>query len=90
MPKRASELRPGLSHDEIKEQINDLPFNLPEEIYELYGWHNGNIDQLVFENFNLLPLKTALAAYHESLGEISYRNIVEAYLFEKSFPVFQL
>ncbi|WP_325052293.1 SMI1/KNR4 family protein [Dulcicalothrix desertica] len=83
-------MKTGLSHDDIKEQINDLQFNLPEEIYELYGWHNGNIDQLVFENFNFLPLKTALAAYYESLGEISYRNIVEAYFFEKSFPVFQL
>jgi SMI1 / KNR4 family (SUKH-1) len=90
MPDRASELRPGLSDDDIREQVNDLPFSLPEEIYELYGWHNGNVDRLVFENYDFLPLKAAIGAYYESLGEISYRNIVEAYFFEKSFPVFQL
>lgn len=90
MPSRASELRPGLARDDIEEQVKDLPFNLPEEVYQLYEWHDGNVDRLVFENYDFLSLKAAIGAYYESLGEISYHNKKEAYFFEQSFPVFQL
>jgi hypothetical protein len=34
-------LRPGLKPEEIEEITKDLPFTLPEEIVELYQWHNG-------------------------------------------------
>lgn len=34
-------LRPGLKSEEIEKITKDLPFTLPEEILELYQWHNG-------------------------------------------------
>ena len=90
MPDRALELIPGLLHYEINEKVKDLPFNLPQEVYQLYEWHNGCVDRFAFENYDLLPINAAIAAYHECLGEIHYRQRKEAYFFEKSFPIFQL
>ncbi|BAY07672.1 SMI1/KNR4 family protein [Calothrix sp. NIES-2098] len=34
-------LQPGLKPEEIDNIAKDLPFKLPEEIYELYQWQNG-------------------------------------------------
>lgn len=31
----------GLSYEEIQQQVKDLPFELPSEVYELYQWSNG-------------------------------------------------
>ena len=36
MPNHAAQLRFGLTRDEIEKQVKDLPFSLPEEVYELY------------------------------------------------------
>lgn len=35
------EFYPGLTREEIDEITQDLPFSFPEELYELYQWHNG-------------------------------------------------
>ncbi|MGB3759973.1 MAG: SMI1/KNR4 family protein [Rivularia sp. (in: cyanobacteria)] len=40
-PEIASSLQPGLTREEIDQIANDLPFKLPEEVYELYQWQNG-------------------------------------------------
>lgn len=40
-PEAASWLQPGLSEQEITEIVTDLPFELPQELYELYQWRNG-------------------------------------------------
>lgn len=40
-PHLAKRLQPGLTHAEIDEQIEDFSWTLPEEVYELYQWHNG-------------------------------------------------
>lgn len=40
-PEAASWLQPGLSKEEITEIVTDLPFELPQELYELYQWRNG-------------------------------------------------
>lgn len=40
-PAFAFSLQPGLSPTEIQERVEDLPFSLPAEVYELYQWRNG-------------------------------------------------
>ena len=39
--KVVSRLKPGLSRKQIDVISKDFPYALPEEIYELYQWHNG-------------------------------------------------
>jgi hypothetical protein len=34
-------LQPGLTREEIDELLIDIPYTIPEEIYQLYGWRNG-------------------------------------------------
>jgi hypothetical protein len=46
-PELASLFKPGLTIGEIQSQMENLPFRLSEEIYELYQWRNG-VD---FRNF---------------------------------------
>jgi hypothetical protein len=41
-PWDAERFQPGLSRREIEEKVKELPFSLPEEVYELYQWRNGN------------------------------------------------
>ncbi|MEH1938243.1 MAG: SMI1/KNR4 family protein [Nostoc sp.] len=40
-PEITSLLQPGLKPEEIDEITKDLPFKLPEEVYEIYQWRNG-------------------------------------------------
>ncbi|MEO1765090.1 MAG: hypothetical protein AAFR83_24800 [Cyanobacteria bacterium J06629_18] len=40
--------KPGLKPEEIDEITKDLPFNLPQEVYELYQWRNGLLDNTGF------------------------------------------
>jgi cell wall assembly regulator SMI1 len=37
--------QPGLSREQISNLTKDLPFTLPEEIYQLYQWKNGVSDE---------------------------------------------
>ncbi|MFN6564517.1 MAG: hypothetical protein RMY28_032630 [Nostoc sp. ChiSLP01] len=37
-PEITSLLQPGLKPEEIDEITKDLPFKLPEEVYEIYQW----------------------------------------------------
>ncbi len=90
MPERPSQLISGISHNEIKEQVQNLPFNLPDEVYELYEWHNGDAEGLIFDNYNFLSLRTAVATYREWLAQIQYDKHQEAYFLEKGFPIFEL
>lgn len=65
-PKAASALQPGVTYNEIQEMVKYLPFQLPQEVYELYQWRNGsNSDGLafIFDNMGLLPLQKALNFY---------------------------
>jgi hypothetical protein len=34
-------MRPGLTLDQIAEQLSDLTYKIPQEIIELYRWHDG-------------------------------------------------
>ncbi|MBD2197706.1 MULTISPECIES: HEAT repeat domain-containing protein [Calothrix] len=76
-PEVALLLKPGLTIEAIQSQIHDLPFCLPQEVYELYQWHNGidysNLSKN--ENFHLdinfipgldfLPLEEAIKSSKE-------------------------
>lgn len=44
MPNHPTVMRQGLSRDAIEAKVRELPFYLPEEIYELYQWRNGGIN----------------------------------------------
>jgi len=90
MPNRAAELKPGLTRNEIDEQVKDLPFSLPDEVYELYQWHDVNVDMFAVEAYDFLSLGSAVAAYHEWLSEVRFHERKEGYFFEKSIPIFQL
>jgi SMI1 / KNR4 family (SUKH-1) len=89
-PYEFSRLRAGLSRDEIGELVKDLPFTVPEEIYELYQWHDGSVDRFIRNSYNFMSLKEAINAYQEEVSENSYNAREDAYFFEQSFPVFQL
>jgi hypothetical protein len=55
----------GLSRVEIEEGTRELLFSLPQEIYELYQWRDGNpwSNRFIFSNYWMLSLKNALDAY---------------------------
>ncbi|MHC0064574.1 hypothetical protein ACWATR_17005 [Nostoc sp. UIC 10890] len=61
-PSYASSLQPGLAYEEIEEKVKNLPFRLPTEVYELYQWRNGMIDDdsEFFSYYRFLPLEEAL------------------------------
>lgn len=35
-------LKPGLEKEMIELYVEEMNFDLPEEVYELYQWHNGS------------------------------------------------
>ena len=49
-PSLTLSLKPALSYLQIREVIKELPFDLSEEVYELYQWHNGtsNVNETCF------------------------------------------
>lgn len=47
MPLHPAVMRKGLTRQEIEERVKDLPFKLPEEVYELYQWANGGINSFI-------------------------------------------
>lgn len=44
MPNHPAAMNRGLSRDAIEAKAKELPFYLPEEIYELYQWKNGGVN----------------------------------------------
>lgn len=60
-------LMPGLSHAEIEKLVQDLPIQLPQEIFELYQWRNGS--KYEEDEGWYLPLQDAVKFY---LNRIEY------------------
>jgi hypothetical protein len=89
IPEKASQLKPGLSRQNIEEKVKHLPFQVPGSIYQLYEWHDGAVDRFVFNNYNFLSLENSISAYSEWLTEIKYNEIEQGYFFEYCFPVFE-
>lgn len=84
------DLNPGLSLEEIEEKIQDLAFRLPPEVYELYQWHDGLSGwDFLFENYEFLPLTSAVYKYQEELKQVQadYPEIAE--FFQYRFPLFE-
>lgn len=40
----SNDLKPGLTKEEINVRTEVLHFKIPDELYELYSWHNGQDD----------------------------------------------
>jgi len=63
-----SQLQPGLSRSEIEQKTKVLSFQLPEELYELYQWHNGQGEELyynipLFRDTFFISLEQAIEEY---------------------------
>ena len=77
IPEEVSSLPPGLTNREIEEIVEDLPFPLPQEVYELYKWTGGykmseiddtqfsNDTRFSFEGSLLLSLSEAVTMYRQ-------------------------
>ena len=61
-PSTIESLQPGLTIEEIEEKAKDLPFRLTQEVYELYQWRNGMIDDgsCFFRYYRFISLEEAL------------------------------
>ncbi len=59
-------LQPRLSLRDIHARTSDLPFHLPEQLVELYQWHDGTLPDCplaLFRDEQFLPLEDALLEY---------------------------
>jgi hypothetical protein len=60
-PEFASNLLPGLPHKKIIEMMKDIIEPVPEELIELYEWHNGSdYDYCFIPCFEFQPLEYAI------------------------------
>ncbi|MGB3755121.1 MAG: HEAT repeat domain-containing protein [Rivularia sp. (in: cyanobacteria)] len=64
--KRVHHLMPGLSYAEIEELVQDLPIQLPPEIFELYQWRNGS--KYAEDEGWYLPLQDACPVIFETMN----------------------
>ena len=79
--RKVDNLSPGLTRSEIEDKTVHLPFQLPEEIYELYQWRNGlrtdipdNESPFIFRDQYLLSLDETLTKYEELVKCFSYES----------------
>jgi hypothetical protein len=79
-----ADLRPGLSREQIARQVEGLDFDLPEELYQLYMWHNGSGDDsdlLLFRDQQFSPLEVGignvapLATYYGVSGAFPFAEL---------------
>ncbi|NEQ99904.1 MAG: SMI1/KNR4 family protein [Cyanothece sp. SIO2G6] len=87
-------MQSGLSNSEIDKKTENLPFRLPQELYEFYNWHNGISipDHIKFEldflpNFWFISIEKSLEEF------IRLENLFEIYSVQESykklwFPIF--
>lgn len=67
-PELALSLQPGLTREEIEEKVRNLPFRLPEEVYQLYQWRDGDGQwdygkSRLLPGYSFIPLEAALEEY---------------------------
>ncbi|MBW4601409.1 MAG: HEAT repeat domain-containing protein [Calothrix sp. FI2-JRJ7] len=69
-PKFALGLQPGLTRAEINEIVKDFQFQLTQELYEFYEWHNGcnSFGYIIPFYDNFFPLKEVLTNYQSWLS----------------------
>ena len=76
-PNCVSGFVPGLSVEEIEEKLGELPFRVPQEVYELYQWRNGTNEYSgVFVYHRLLNLNNALE-YSQGINDSYWLEVRE-------------
>lgn len=60
------ELSKGLSRVEIDEAMKGFLFRLPEDVYEIYMWHNGTANSSLLPDYYLMPLRHAIETYNRT------------------------
>lgn len=91
-------LNPGITKTQIEEITNGLPFHLPQEIYELYSWSNGDYlaGYKVFGGLYFLSLEEAVESYCEAIEAakkqaiISGRDSYDIWWNKFWFPIFNI
>lgn len=76
IPALAEHFQPGLSRVEIDAKLADFPYVLSEEVYQLYGWHNGTQAHQPFgllPGYLFLPLEECVTEYQQTLQV--YQNL---------------
>jgi len=74
----ANSFLPGLTFDEILEEVETLGFPLPNELYELYQWRNGteiDIPSFVFPAFEFIPLKKVVELNQQADNDPMIREL---------------
>jgi hypothetical protein len=89
-PKAISSFVPGLSSSEIDDKLSDLPFQVPQEVREIYKFSNG-LDEQIFDHLYLLSLESAIQEAKTWVDE-PFEEIAEMYKYagKAIFPIFQL
>ncbi|MEM7716875.1 MAG: SMI1/KNR4 family protein [Cyanobacteria bacterium P01_A01_bin.68] len=96
-PQAAESITPGLTLLEIESKIENLPFSLPEEFYELYQWSRGNdIGPLIkyscildpYGGTSLSNLEIAIEKFPDFEDE-EFEECAVNYIGKPLFPIFQ-
>jgi hypothetical protein len=91
IPDRISQIVSGISLEEIDEKVQELPFKVPNELYELYQWHNGSSGyKFLFESYEFMSLGQAVREYKDEILQLKYDECEEVEFFQHRFPIFEL
>lgn len=95
-PQAAETITPGLTLSEIESKIENLPFSLPEEFYELYQWSRGHsldtksIYTYIFgadDATSLNTLEYAMEVFPDLVDE-EFEECAVNYIGKPLFPIF--
>ncbi|MDX2244334.1 MAG: hypothetical protein NW224_26980 [Leptolyngbyaceae cyanobacterium bins.302] len=78
LPEYANSFLPGLTFDEILEQVEIIGSPLPDELYELYEWRNGtasDVPSFVFPAFEFIPLEKVIEVNQQANGDPMIRDL---------------
>ena len=89
----AEHIPSGLSHWQIEEIVQRLPFKLPQEVYELYQWSRGNSEKALTKHafiFNGMALCSLERSMKIALNfEDEFEEIAVKYINKPLFPIFE-
>lgn len=81
-------LQSGLSRADVQAALNPLSLTPPEDLYELYEWSNGvdilNTPELLFGEYQFLPLSDAVQEYEELIKH--YSQVTSSISLAQCFP----
>lgn len=88
-------LQPGLNVQDIQQYVSNLPFQLPQEVYQLYQWQNGiqvpefhDIALDFIPGFWFLPLAETLKEYERLKESKDYFTFLQDEAYHKPwFPI---